>query len=88
VTTHVPVPLHPLPDQPAKLDPAAAEAVKVTCEPTANSAAHWLLLALQLMPTGLLVTWPLPFPASVTVNVKIGGPMKSPKAIGLLNIEP
>jgi hypothetical protein len=69
VTTHVPVPLHPPPDQPEKLDPELAEAVRVTGEFIGNGAAHLLLLALQLIPAGLLVTRPAPVPASVTVKV-------------------
>ena len=80
VITHVPVPLHPPPLHPVKVEPAAAEAVRVTCVPSGNIAAHALLLALQLMLAGLLVTWPLPLPASATVRV--GGLMKLPKAWG------
>jgi len=40
VMMQVLVPLHPPPLQPAKVDPAAAEAVRVTCVPTANGAVH------------------------------------------------
>jgi hypothetical protein len=66
------VPVQPPPDQPVKLDPAAAEAVRVTCVPEANIAAHSLLLALQSMPAGLLVTVPAPVPAGTIVSVKSG----------------
>ena len=71
VTWHVPVPVHPPPDQPVKTDPAFAEAVSVICVPTANDSLHLLLLALQLIPAGLLTTWPAPAPASVTVRVAV-----------------
>jgi hypothetical protein len=63
------VPLHTPPDQPVKLDPAEADAVSVTCVPNAKGAAHRLLLALHLIPVGLLVTCPVPVPASVTLRV-------------------
>ena len=33
LTTHVPVPVHPPPDQPVKLDPVAAAAVRVMVVP-------------------------------------------------------
>jgi hypothetical protein len=33
VTVHVPVPLHPPPDQPAKLEPELGEALNVTIVP-------------------------------------------------------
>jgi hypothetical protein len=65
VTTHVPVPLQPPPDQPAKLDPAAGEAVKVTTAPCENDA---LQVEPQLMPAGDDVTVPVPAPAGVTVR--------------------
>jgi hypothetical protein len=68
VNWHVPVPLHPSPDQSVKLDPAEADADRVTSEPTVKGTAHWLVLALQLMPAGLLVTCPVPVPASATVR--------------------
>jgi hypothetical protein len=34
VTTHVPVPLQPPPDQPANEEPADGAAVRVTCVPS------------------------------------------------------
>jgi hypothetical protein len=68
VTTQVPVPLHPAPLQPVNVEPLNAVAVKVTDVPLANEA---LQVAPQVMPDGLLVTVPLPFPADVTVKVYI-----------------
>ena len=53
------VPEHPPPDQPVKVDPASAEAVRVTLVPIVKSAWHvWP----QLIPAGLLDMVPLPFP--------------------------
>ena len=51
------------PCQPTKRDPSAGLAVSVTCVPTAKVE---LQLAPQLMPTGLLVTMPLPAPTKAT----------------------
>ena len=62
-TVQVTVPEQPPPLQPVKVEPAAAEAVRVT---------EVLKLARQvegqLMPAGALVTVPLPVPAGVTVR--------------------
>jgi hypothetical protein len=66
VTVQPPVPLH-APPQPAKLDPAAGVAVKVTCVPAPKLALH---VVPQLIPPGELVTMPLP--VSLTVSVKEG----------------
>jgi hypothetical protein len=65
------VPLHPSPLHPVNTEPEAAEAVRITTEPVLNTAEHWLLLGLQLIPVGLLVTWPLPLPISDTVKVAV-----------------
>jgi hypothetical protein len=65
VTLHEPAPLH-APDQPAKVEPVAAIAVRVTTAPVLNSALH---VVPQVMPLGLLVTVPEPVPGSVTVSV-------------------
>jgi hypothetical protein len=67
VTVQLPVPLH-APPQPAKLDPAAGVAVRLTCVPAAKLAPH---VVPQLIPAGALVTVPLP--ARPTVNVKEDG---------------
>jgi len=66
VTTQIPVPLHTAPLQPLNTDPLAGVAVSVTDVPLANDALH---VAPQLIPTGLLVTVPLPLPVFVTVRV-------------------
>ena len=65
VTLQVPVPLQ-APLQPAKVDPAAAAAVKVTTVPLLKFALQVLG---QVIPLGLLVTLPLPVPAKVTERV-------------------
>ncbi len=64
----VPVP-EQSPLQPAKLDPEAAVAVSVTEVPLAKLAEHTIG---QLIAAGLLLTLPLPVPASVTVKGNTG----------------
>ena len=66
VTTHVPVPLQPPPDQPVNVEPDAGVAVSVTCCPSLNDAEH---VAPQLIPDGWLLTLPEPPPAFVTASV-------------------
>ena len=39
--------------------------------PLLKIAAHWLLVGLQVIPAGLLVTWPAPVPVSATVSGKV-----------------
>ena len=65
VTAQVPVPEHPLPLHPAKLEPVLAVAVSVTTVLEAKLAVQ---VEPQLIPTGLLVTVPLPVPALLTVS--------------------
>ena len=67
VTEHVPVPVQ-APLHPANVEPDAGEAVSVTAVPLLKFALHVLG---QLIPLGLLVTFPLPVPARVTVNGKV-----------------
>jgi hypothetical protein len=67
VTAQVPVPLHPAPLQPEKLDPAAAEAVSITCVPDWTLAVQ---IDPQSIPDGVLVTVPDPLPPRVTESVK------------------
>ena len=61
-----------LPDQPVKVDPAAAAALSVTTVPAVYDCEQSLP---QLMPAGLLVTVPLPVPDRVTVS---SGPTTQP----------
>jgi len=60
----------PVPDQPAKVEPEAGVAVKVTAVPVLKVAEQVLP---QLIPVGELVTVPLPVPAFVKVNVYVIG---------------
>jgi hypothetical protein len=66
VTVQVPVPVQPPPDQPAKTEPEAADAVSVTDIPGAYEA---LQVVPQLIPGGELVTVPLPVPSLEIVRV-------------------
>lgn len=54
------------PDQVFSLEPVAGVAVNVMLDPVAKAS---LQSRPQLIPTGLLVTVPLPWPALVTVSV-------------------
>ncbi len=65
VMVQVPVPLQ-APLQPAKVEPAAGVAVRVTTLPEAYGSAQSVP---QFTPAGLLVTVPLPLPVFVTVNM-------------------
>src|SRR5882762_4286523 len=58
------------PDQPANTEPAVGAAVSVTGVLDAKLAAQ---VAPQLMPTGALVTVPVPPPWTITVSVNITG---------------
>jgi hypothetical protein len=53
------------PDQPAKVEPESAVAVRVTVVPEAKYATHPVP---QLIPAGLLVTVPDPVPVLETVS--------------------
>lgn len=62
-TTHAPVPAQPaVPDQPAKVLPAAGAADRTTVVPDVKLAEQDVL---QFMPDGTLVTVPRPVPAFV-----------------------
>src|SRR6266511_1974950 len=65
VSVHVPVP-EQSPLQPAKLEPEAAVAVRMTEVPSAKACEQVLP---QSIPAGLLVTMPAPLPAFATVSV-------------------
>ena len=67
VTEQVPVPTQ-APLQPAKVEPAAAAAVRVTTVPLTKLAEH---VVPQLIPAGLLLTVPLPLPADTTERSKL-----------------
>jgi hypothetical protein len=65
VTEQAAVPVQ-APDHPAKVDPAAGVAVRLTVAPLSKFAEQ---LVPQLIPEGVLVTVPAPVPAGVTVRV-------------------
>ena len=62
-TVQVPVPEQAPPLQPLKVEPAKAEAVRVTEVLNVREQVPG-----QLIPAGALVTVPLPVPARMTVN--------------------
>src|SRR5262245_57103808 len=66
VTLQAAVPVQ-LPPQPANVEPVDADAVRVTTVPVVNEVVQAVP---QLMPTGELVTVPLPVPDLVTVSAK------------------
>jgi len=74
VTLHAPVPAQ-APLQPAKVEPAAGVAVRVTAVPGENVCEQ---LAPQLMPAGALVTVPDPDPLLVTDRVGTVVPVADP----------
>ena len=59
VTTHTPVPVHPPPDQLAKVEPVPAVGVRVTSWPAGKFAAH---VEPQSMPAGDDLMVPVPVP--------------------------
>jgi hypothetical protein len=67
ITAHVPVPEHPPPDQPVKVEFVSALALSVIFVPTLKSSVQSLP---QLIPAGLLVTEPFPVPDLDMVRVK------------------
>src|SRR5207245_3427385 len=69
VPVQAPVPEHPPPLQPLKVEPAAAVAVSVTAVPLVKLAEQ---VAPQLIPAGALVTVPLPVPALLMVSARLG----------------
>ncbi len=60
--------LQPVPLQPAKVEPEAAVAVRVTAVPLLKLTEQVLP---QLMPAGELVTVPLPVPDLATERLKV-----------------
>src|SRR5262249_51058912 len=69
VRVQVPVPEHPPPLQPTKLEPGSGTAVRTTVCPASNGAEH---SEPQEIPAGELVTLPVPVPAFCTV-ISFGG---------------
>ncbi|MBU3691662.1 MAG: hypothetical protein FGM38_06425 [Solirubrobacterales bacterium] len=65
VTTQLPVPEHPAPDQPVKLEPGAGVAVRVTLVLSLKRASQ---VEPHSMPAGLEATLPSPLPASWTAS--------------------
>ena len=72
VTVQLPVPVQ-APLHPAKLEPGAALAARVTPVPPAKLA---LQVPGQLMPAGVLATVPLPVPARLTVRGNVVTPVQ------------
>src|SRR5580704_16935329 len=64
------MPLHPPPDQPAKVEPPAAAALNVICVPVSKLAVQ---VGPQLIPDGVLVTVPAPAPESTTDSMFVVG---------------
>src|SRR5205809_7819545 len=83
VTTHVPAPEQLPPLQPVKVEPAAGVAVSVTAVPLAKLAVQ---VAPQLIPTGALVTVPLPVPAGLTVRATVGRAKVAVTAVAALRV--
>jgi hypothetical protein len=82
VTTHDPVPVQP-PLQPEKSDPVAGVAANVTLLAEAKLALH---VKPQLMPTGLLVTVPVPVPLFDTVSDCVDAPLVMKLCVVLVNV--
>ncbi len=70
LTTQSPVPVHPLPLQPVKVDPPSAVAVSVTVVLLIKFAVQ---VAPQSMPVGAETTFPVPVPPLSMVTVKVPG---------------
>jgi hypothetical protein len=70
--------VQPVPLQPAKVDPAAALAVKMTTVPLLKVPEQVLP---QFMPIGELVTVPVPVPALTSERVKLSAGWRSKVAI-------
>jgi hypothetical protein len=82
VTVHAPVPLH-APPQPAKLEPDAGVAVRLTLVPCAKLVVQ---VEPQLMPVGVLVTVPAPDPLLLTVNPNCGALEVVKLEVALVNV--
>ena len=67
-TVHVPVPVHPPPDQPANVELALGVAVRVTDVPALYGSVQSVP---HVMPAGDELTVPVPVPVSATVSAKV-----------------
>ena len=77
VTVHAFPGVESHPDQLPNVEPLLGVAVSVTVVPSTKCAVHVPVDGPQSMPTGTLVTTPLPLPAGMTVNVgKLTDPTK------------
>src|SRR5882762_4526283 len=83
VTVHVPVPVQPPPDQPAKVEPPAAVAVSTTGLPDGKLAEH---VAPHETPAGALDTLPPPRPARTTVSVTGAGVKVAVTVVALVSV--
>ena len=88
VTTQLPVPVQ-APLHPPNVEPEFATCVNVTCDPAVKFAVQALG---QVIPAGLLVTVPVPPPASVTfkanvVTVGLNVAVTVSDADGILNVQ-
>jgi hypothetical protein len=70
VSLQASMPLHPPPDQPAKVEPVAAVAATMTCAPVSKLAVQ---VEPQLIPDGVLVTVPEPVPEDNTDSILVAG---------------
>jgi hypothetical protein len=81
VTAQLPVPEHPAPAHPLKVEPDAADAVSVTVEPSEKVAEQ---VEPQSIPAGDETTEPEPAPASDKDSCAFAGPNASPHGIPLV----
>jgi len=72
VTVHVPVPEHPPPDQPEKVEPDDGVAVSVTTVPSSKGAEQ---VEPQAIPEGEEATAPEPLPCFPILSVYLTGPV-------------
>lgn len=74
VTVQEPVPEHPPPDQPVKVEPDAGVAARITVAPLVTFAVQ---VEPQLMPAGEEVTVPLPVPLLLTLKLCVAAGMNT-----------
>lgn len=74
VTVQEPVPEHPPPDQPVKVEPDAGVAARIAVAPLVTFAVQ---VEPQLMPAGEEVTVPLPVPLLLTLKLCVAAGMNT-----------